>query len=36
MIKKVYWKGIEQITNDPEYVKYANKEFPDYLPPQQK
>lgn len=30
--KKVYWKGIEQLTNDPEYVKHADKEFPDYLP----
>lgn len=24
---KVYWKGLEQITNDPEYVKHANQEF---------
>lgn len=24
---KVYWKGIEQLTNDPEYVKHANNEF---------
>lgn len=24
---KVYWKGLEQITNDPEYVKHANNEF---------
>ena len=30
--KKIYWKGIEQLNNDPEYVKYANKEFPEYLP----
>ncbi|MCG8340186.1 MAG: TAT-variant-translocated molybdopterin oxidoreductase [Cytophagales bacterium] len=30
--KKIYWKGIEQLTNDPEYVKYSDKEFPDYLP----
>ncbi len=29
---KVYWKGLEQLKNDPEYVKYAEKEFPDYLP----
>jgi molybdopterin-containing oxidoreductase family iron-sulfur binding subunit len=25
--KKVYWKGIEQLTNDPEFVKHANNEF---------
>ena len=30
--KKQYWKGLEQLTNDPEYVKYAEKEFPEYLP----
>jgi MoCo/4Fe-4S cofactor protein with predicted Tat translocation signal len=30
--KKIYWKGLEQLNNDPEYVKYADKEFPDYLP----
>ena len=30
--KKVYWKGLEQLNNDPEYVKYAEKEFPEYLP----
>ena len=30
--KKVYWKGLEQLSNDPEYVKYAEKEFPEYLP----
>lgn len=30
--KKVYWKGLEQLSNDPEYVKYADKEFPEYLP----
>jgi len=29
---KKYWKGIEQLYNDPEYLKYADKEFPDYLP----
>jgi molybdopterin-containing oxidoreductase family iron-sulfur binding subunit len=28
---KIYWKGIEQLTNDPEFVKYAEKEFPEYL-----
>ena len=30
--KKIYWKGLEQLSNDPEYVKYADKEFPEYLP----
>ena len=30
--KKQYWKGLEQLSNDPEYVKYADKEFPEYLP----
>jgi MoCo/4Fe-4S cofactor protein with predicted Tat translocation signal len=25
--KKTYWKGIEQLTNDPAYVKHADKEF---------
>jgi MoCo/4Fe-4S cofactor protein with predicted Tat translocation signal len=24
---KIYWKGLEQLTNDPEYVKNANNEF---------
>ena len=30
--KKQYWKGVEQLTNDPEFVKYAGKEFPQDLP----
>ncbi len=30
--KKQYWKGVEQLTNDPEFVKYASKEFPRDLP----
>lgn len=29
---KIYWKGIEQLKNDPEFVKHADKEFPEYLP----
>jgi molybdopterin-containing oxidoreductase family iron-sulfur binding subunit len=29
---KKYWKGLEQLSNDPEFVKYADKEFPEYLP----
>ena len=30
--QKKYWKGLEELGNDPEYVKYAEKEFPEYLP----
>ncbi len=30
--KKVYWKGLEQLTNNIEFVKNADKEFPDHLP----
>jgi MoCo/4Fe-4S cofactor protein with predicted Tat translocation signal len=30
--KKTYWKGIEQLSNDPEFVKHADKEFPEFLP----
>ena len=30
--KKQYWKGVEQLTNHPEFVKYAGKEFPQDLP----
>ena len=30
--KKIYWNGLEQLSNDPEFVKYANKEFPEELP----
>ncbi len=30
--KKQYWKGLEQLSNDPGFVKYADKEFPEYLP----
>jgi MoCo/4Fe-4S cofactor protein with predicted Tat translocation signal len=30
--KKTYWKGIEQLSNDPEFVKNAHNEFPEYLP----
>jgi MoCo/4Fe-4S cofactor protein with predicted Tat translocation signal len=25
--KKIYWKGLEQLTNDPEFVKHAHNEF---------
>ncbi|MBL6445105.1 TAT-variant-translocated molybdopterin oxidoreductase [Fulvivirga sp. 29W222] len=30
--KKTYWKGIEQLSNDPAFVKNADKEFPEFLP----
>lgn len=30
--QKQYWKGLEQLSNDPEFVKHADKEFPEYLP----
>ncbi len=33
--KKQYWKGVEQLTNHPEFVKYASKEFPQELPYQE-
>jgi MoCo/4Fe-4S cofactor protein with predicted Tat translocation signal len=29
---KVYWKGVEQLTNDPAYLKHAEREFPEVLP----
>ncbi|TAE45095.1 MAG: 4Fe-4S dicluster domain-containing protein [Cytophagales bacterium] len=31
-LNKVYWKGIEELTNDVEFVKHAEKEFPQDLP----
>ncbi len=30
--KKVYWQGVEQLKNDPEFIKNASKEFIDELP----
>ncbi len=30
--KKRYWNGLEQLKNDPEYIKYAGREFPQELP----
>ncbi|MCK5368710.1 MAG: TAT-variant-translocated molybdopterin oxidoreductase, partial [Cyclobacteriaceae bacterium] len=30
--KKQYWKGVEQLTNHPDFVKYASKEFSQDLP----
>lgn len=27
--KKIYWKGIEQLANHPEFVKHAHQEFPE-------
>ena len=29
---KKYWKGIEELNNDPEFLKNAYNEFPEYLP----
>lgn len=29
-MSKKYWKGLEELTNDPEFVKHANKEFYDF------
>ena len=33
---KRYWRGIEEFTNDTEFVKNAEKEFPEYLPMNEK
>ena len=30
--RKQYWKGVEQLTNDPAFVKNAESEFPEFLP----
>ena len=30
--KKVYWKSLEQLTNNPEFVKNNQNEFPEFLP----
>ena len=29
---KVFWKGIEELGNSPEFVKTAQNEFPEFLP----
>ena len=29
---KTYWKGLEQLKNDPSFVKNAHNEFPEHLP----
>jgi molybdopterin-containing oxidoreductase family iron-sulfur binding subunit len=29
--KKTYWKGIEELSNDTDFVKSAHNEFPEYL-----
>ncbi|SFC63181.1 prokaryotic molybdopterin-containing oxidoreductase family, iron-sulfur binding subunit [Flexibacter flexilis DSM 6793] len=29
---KTYWRGIEELTNEPEFVKNAAQEFPEFLP----
>ena len=33
---KIYWKGIEELSNNTEFVKNAEKEFPQYLPVKEK
>lgn len=30
--QKTYWKGIEELSNDPDFLKNAQSEFPEYLP----
>lgn len=30
--KKTYWKGLEELSNDTNFVKNASNEFPEYLP----
>ncbi|UZR93099.1 TAT-variant-translocated molybdopterin oxidoreductase [Chondrinema litorale] len=30
--KKTYWQGLEQLKNDPDFVKHNEKEFPEELP----
>ncbi len=30
--KKIYWKGLEEFSNDIEFVKKAHNEFPEFLP----
>jgi MoCo/4Fe-4S cofactor protein with predicted Tat translocation signal len=30
--KKQYWKGLEELSKDPDFVKHADKEFSEYLP----
>ena len=30
--QKKYWKSIEELNNDPEFLKHAHEEFPSYLP----
>lgn len=29
---KKYWRGVEELNNDPVFTEQANKEFPEYLP----
>ncbi|MDH4089643.1 MAG: TAT-variant-translocated molybdopterin oxidoreductase [Cyclobacteriaceae bacterium] len=33
--KKIYWKGIEQLANSPEFVKHAHHEFPQQPDPEE-
>ncbi|MCS6823115.1 MAG: TAT-variant-translocated molybdopterin oxidoreductase [Cytophagaceae bacterium] len=29
---KIYWKGIEELSGDPDFLKNASNEFPEYVP----
>lgn len=31
-----YWRGLEELNKEPEFLEYSNKEFPDYLPVSEK
>jgi MoCo/4Fe-4S cofactor protein with predicted Tat translocation signal len=33
--KKIYWKGIEQLANHPDFVKHAHQEFPNPPEPEE-
>ncbi|MCU0430514.1 MAG: TAT-variant-translocated molybdopterin oxidoreductase [Cytophagaceae bacterium] len=30
--KKTYWRGVEELTKDPEFLKHAYSEFPEFVP----
>ncbi len=34
MSKKIYWKGLEQLNEEADFLKYSEKEFPEKLPTQ--
>src|SRR6185437_4147853 len=29
---KKYWRGLEELSNDPDFLKHAHNEFPEFLP----